>query len=154
MPPHSGSTRRRVRKPSDSDRATAFSRRSRLPAASASWRLARIVDFSLGEQLFTREEPTRYLYFLTSGIASTVFISENGTSVELSTQGYEGLTGISYLLGPELSQGDCSIQVAGAAYRVPFAVMQREFRDSHEVRSRLLEYAQHQMIFLQPGGRL
>ena len=37
------------------------------------------------------------------------------------------------------------MQVGGAGYRLPLAVMQREFDDFPETRRRLLEYAQHQL---------
>lgn len=105
------------------------------------------LDLPLGTELFRRDERPRYVYLLTGGIASTVFIAESGTSVELSTQGFEGLTGSVYLLGPSSSQGDCTMQVGGAGFRVPLAAMEREFQESAEARYRILEYAQHQNIF-------
>lgn len=117
------------------------SSRERLVAASTH------LNLPLGTELFQRDERPRFLYLLTGGIGSVVFISEGGTSVELSTQGAEGLIGWMNLLGTQISQADCTMQVAGAGYRIPTAVMQREFNDSPEVRSRILEYGQHQVIF-------
>ena len=66
--------------------------------------------------------------------------------MELATEGREGLIGWLNLLGPGTLDGQCGIQVAGAGYRVPASVMQREFDSDPEVRRRILEYAQHQMI--------
>ena len=112
----------------------------RLTAASV------YVDLPLATPLFQRDEKPHFLYLLTSGIASVIFTSERGKSVELSTQGNEGLIGCSYLLGPMSEACDCNMQVAGAAYRVPLAVMQRELDDSPDTRQRILEYAQQQSI--------
>jgi len=86
------------------------------------------------------------LYFLTSGIASVVFNSERGTSVELSTEGNEGVVGWLHLLGPNPTDGDCTMQVAGSGYRVSADAMQRAFDTVPETRRAILEYAQHQMI--------
>lgn len=115
--------------------------RDRLLAASVH------VELPLATPLYRRDEVPRYLYLLTSGIGSVVFTSENGTSVELATQGREGLIGWMNLLGPQTSQGDCSVQVPGSGFRVPLRAMQREFDESVETRALVLEYAQHQSIF-------
>lgn len=104
------------------------------------------VDLPLGAVLFEREKRPGHLFFLTSGIASVVFSSERGTSVELSTEGREGLVGWINLLGPGMLDGYCTMQVGGAGYRVPLAVLQREFDTDPEIRRRILEYAQYQII--------
>jgi CRP-like cAMP-binding protein len=104
------------------------------------------MDLPLGKPLYLRDEDPRYLYFLTSGIGSVVFNSVRGTTVELSTQGAEGVLGWANLLGPERTPSDASMQVAGAGYRIPLAAIQHEFDTSAETRHRVLEYVQHQSI--------
>lgn len=120
----------------------------RLPASCTERVLAAAtrVELPLGAPVFERDQRPRYLHFLTSGIASVVFNSEQGASVEISTEGNEGLVGWLYLLGPIATQGDCTMQVSGAGYRVPIDVMQREFDGSVESRKLILEYAQYQTI--------
>ncbi len=103
------------------------------------------VDLPLGSLLFQRDARPRFVHFLTAGMASVVFNSERGTSVELSTEGNEGLVGWIYLLGPMLSGGDGTMQVAGTGYRIPLGVLQREFDNVPETRQRILEYIQHQV---------
>ena len=104
------------------------------------------VDFPIGTNLFSRDERPRYLHFLTSGVGSVVFTSSGGTTVELSTQGTEGLIGWAFLFGPALKVTDCIVQVAGTGYRTPVAYLQREFDNVPELRQRVLEYAQHQNL--------
>ena len=86
------------------------------------------------------------MYLLTSGIASLVFTSERGTSVELATLGSEGMVGWLFLLGAHASPTECMIQVASQGYRLPIAVAQREFAECTEFRNLVLEYVQHQSI--------
>lgn len=102
------------------------------------------VTLKLGTALFDRDERPRSVYLLSTGIGSVVFSSERGTAVELSTEGCEGLIGWVSLLGPGILDGGCTMQVAGAGYRIPLSVMQREFDTDAEVRKRVLEYVQHQ----------
>lgn len=119
-----------------------------LPSATLQWLLAACtsVELPLGTALFQRDSRPRYIYFLKAGIGSVVFNSERGTSVELSTQGAEGLIGYPYLLGPDSVPSDCNMQVPGAGYRIPLAAMQAAFDRFGEVRQRVLEYAQLQVI--------
>ena len=118
-----------------------------LPATSTERLLAAatFVDLPVGLTVFERGKRPHFVHFLASGIASVVFNSERGTSVELSTEGCEGLIGWLHLLGPVPSEDDCTMQVGGAGYRLPLSVMQREFEESVDTRRRVLEYAQHQM---------
>jgi CRP-like cAMP-binding protein len=109
-------------------------------------RSATRVQLALGDGLYQRDERPRHLYFLTAGIGSVVFNSERGTTVELTTQGNEGLIGWANLLGPGLTQGDCTMQIPGEGYRVSLAVVQHEFDTVPETRQRILEYGQHQVI--------
>jgi CRP-like cAMP-binding protein len=119
-----------------------------LPAESAR-RLVeagRLVELPLRTPMFTHDEPARFVYFLTSGMASTVFTSERGTTIELSVQGSEGLVGWIHLLGDLPSSVDTAMQVPGSGYRVPIAAVQREFDNNAEIRRRMLEYVQHQSM--------
>ena len=114
--------------------------RERLLAAS------QLLELPIRMQLYGNEETPRFVHFLTGGVASVVFTSERGTTVELATLGNEGLVGWIFLLGGQSSPMDCMMQVAGEGYRIPLAVVQREFQECDEFRSAVLEYVQHQSI--------
>jgi CRP-like cAMP-binding protein len=104
------------------------------------------VELPIRMQLFGNGEFPRHVYFLTSGIASVVFTSVRGTVVELATLGDEGLVGWNFLLGPLAGPMQCMLQVAGEGYRVPLAIVQREFAEVPEFRKVVLQFAQHQNI--------
>jgi CRP-like cAMP-binding protein len=104
------------------------------------------VELPLGTRLFAANETPAYLYLLTSGLGSVVFNARDGSSVEISTQGREGLIGASFLLGPLSKSSDCHMQVAGAGFRIPLGVMQKAFHEDPQIRRRVLEFEQHQYI--------
>lgn len=104
------------------------------------------VALPLGAALSDREIRPRHLYFLTEGIASIVFNSERGTSVELSTEGCEGLIGWINLLGPDVPNAGCAMQVSGGGYKVPIRAIQSAFDHDPAFRQRVLEYVQHQLV--------
>ena len=114
--------------------------RERIVAAS------QLVKLPIRMQLYGNEETPRSVYFLTGGVASVVFTSDRGPTVELSTLGNEGMVGWIFLLGQQPSPMDCMMQVAGDGYCLPLATAQREFNENEEFRSLVLEYVQHQSI--------
>jgi CRP-like cAMP-binding protein len=107
---------------------------------------AQLVELPIRMQLFGSEETPRYVYFLRSGVASLVFTSERGTTVELATLGSEGMVGWMSLLGPQTGPIECMMQVAGEGFRLPLSTALREFHECEEFRRRVLEFAQHQTI--------
>ena len=61
----------------------------------------------------------RYVHFMTSGIASVVTSMSGGDAVEVGLIGREGLAEKFHLLGPEVGEVRCFIQIAGTALRIP-----------------------------------
>ena len=107
---------------------------------------ATAVELPLRSPLYLADAPKKYVFFLTSGLASVVFTSERGKSIELATIGCEGLVGWLSLLGGMDQVSESMMQMAGAGYRVPLATMQQEFDANAVVRHLVLEFAQHQTI--------
>ena len=104
------------------------------------------VSLPIRAQLFGDEEVPRYVYLLTSGLASLVFTSERGMTVELSTLGNAGLVGWIFLLGHQITPMNCHIQVEAEGFRLPLSTAVREFRECVEFRDLVLDYVQHQNI--------
>jgi CRP-like cAMP-binding protein len=105
---------------------------------------SRLVDLPLREPLFRPEREPEHVWFLTSGIASFVFTSERGTSIELSTLGREGVVGAIAVLGDMPPLGHGEMQLAGAGYRMSLEAFREEFRTSPDIRERLLDFVQLQ----------
>lgn len=103
------------------------------------------MDLPLAMPLYDSGGPPQHAYFLTSGIASLVFTSLHGNSIELATTGREGVAGGTFLLVDQQPIGSCTIQLAGTGLRTPLAVLEQEFKQAPEFRFRLLDYMQHQL---------
>ena len=107
---------------------------------------AKPVTLPIGTSLLEASKPPEYAYFITSGVASVVVeLAERGTA-EVALIGHEGMVGSLQLLGPAFAASHCFMQFAGTGYRLPFAELTRMFRDSEEIRTRLLEHVQHQSL--------
>jgi CRP-like cAMP-binding protein len=103
-------------------------------------------DLSLREELYHANEAPMYAYFLTSGLASVVTMMDSGETAEIGFVGCEGVVGALHLLGSVPVVSTCFMQLAGTAIRIPFSDVQAAFRDSEEIRHRLLESAQEQAV--------
>jgi CRP-like cAMP-binding protein len=89
--------------------------------------------------LFEPEETPEYAYFMTSGIASIVVPMENGETAEVEVVGREGIAGCLSLIGSAANPTSCFMQLGGSALRIRMADLRKAFRDSAEIRGRILE---------------
>ena len=101
-----------------------------------------------GTVLVEPDEPNRYVYFLTSGLASQIVTVRDGGSADVGLIGVEGMAGGTALLGSVLPLSRCLMQTDGTVLRVAFDTMQRLFAVSPELRGCVLELMQYQMITL------
>ncbi|SEB72750.1 Crp/Fnr family transcriptional regulator [Terriglobus roseus] len=109
---------------------------------------ARTIDLPQGTVLYTSGEPCHYAYFLTAGVASVVVSVSDGSSAEVGMIGAEGVAGAHALLGPRPPLAQCFMQVSGSGLRVTIAELRRLFLESEELRARILEALQLQMLML------
>lgn len=107
--------------------------------------LAKPMDLPQGCLLTSSDESTKYVYFLTSGVASFVVSAKDGGSAEIGMIGNEGVVGNTSLLGSYAPVADCVMQMPGAGLRLHVADMQRLFDTSAEVRFLLLQATQQQL---------
>jgi CRP-like cAMP-binding protein len=122
------------------------SRRSLMAAAKA-------VELPVKTRLYNPDTTPSYAYFLNSGLASVVTTMANGQSAEVGFIGYEGVVGSLHLLGDAQIPSQGVIQLAGKGLRISFADLEAAFRDSEEIRGRILHFVQcHAAITGQIAG--
>ena len=109
--------------------------------------LARI-NIPLRTSLYEPDEAPKYVHFLTSGIASVVATTSDGSTVEVGTIGREGAPQGLHLLGSVPVPTRCFMQIAGTGLRMEFAVLQRLFDSDEALRKVILAYAQYQTLML------
>lgn len=76
------------------------------------------VEMRSQEVLQECEQPVRYAYFIESGIASVLNVTEDGRSVEVGITGKEGCTGLPLAVGLRTSICRVVVQIAGTAFRI------------------------------------
>jgi len=92
--------------------------------------------------LYESGMPLNYGYFPVSGIVSLLYMTISGASSEIAITGNEGLVGISLFMGGESTTNRAVVQCAGLAYRMPAAVLKREFALGGEFQQLALRYTQ------------
>src|SRR5690242_13133450 len=76
------------------------------------------VELSRDMVLMRAGEPMEYVYFPAGCMISMVVALENGSVVEATTIGSDGIAGISAFLGMEHSDTTAMVQIAGRAIRM------------------------------------
>ena len=115
-----------------------------LPAADYE-RLApslELVPLPLGRAMYESGGKLDYVYFPTDCIVSLLSVTQDGASAEIAIAGNEGLVGIALFMGGETTSSRAVVQNAGYAYRVPSAVIKREFNRGGALQLLLLRYTQ------------
>ena len=96
--------------------------------------------------LYAAEQEPQFAYFPTAGMASIVATTEDGDTAEVGIIGFEGVVGSLHLIGPAPVSTSAFIQLPGTVLRVPFTDLKKAFRDSEEIRDRILEFVQEQAL--------
>jgi CRP-like cAMP-binding protein len=100
------------------------------------------VPLPSGLTLLGAGEPERYLYFLTDGVVSRYYLTENGAAAEYGLAGREGVIGIASFLGGESTPNRALVLSAGHAYRLAARLVQKEFQRYGSLARHLLRYTQ------------
>lgn len=109
-------------------------------------RVAKPVILPLRTNLFEAEQPLRYAYFITSGMASIVVELAEGGTAEVALVGHEGVVGGLEVIGRALPPTRCFIQIEATGLRIPFHELQALFLEVEEIRTRILEVVQVQSL--------
>jgi CRP-like cAMP-binding protein len=101
------------------------------------------VDLELEDDLETPGGRVEQIYFIESGIASTVTDANHmarSHPVEIGLIGREGVTGVSIILGADASSHSIYMQVAGNAVRIEADQLRSAIDKSRSLQSVLLKY--------------
>lgn len=101
-----------------------------------------LVALPLGQSIYEPGEKLRHVYFPTSAIVSLQYILASGASAETAAVGSEGLVGVSVFMGGGSTSSSAVVHTGGHGYRLPVAVLIREFDRADVVQRLLLRYTQ------------
>jgi CRP-like cAMP-binding protein len=91
-------------------------------------------------------EPIDNLFFVESGMASMTTTFLDGSQVEVGMFGFEGVIGISALMGTKLSLNRVYAQIDGCGYMGPIATGRLEFQRGGLFQTLALRYVQTQLV--------
>jgi CRP-like cAMP-binding protein len=104
------------------------------------------VELRSGEVLYQSGQPIDYLYFPTGAMVSLVSQMAGGHEIEVGVTGFEGLVGLPYLMGAEVSPLMNMAQMPGGAMRARASALRDEFGRCGPLQRSLLRYAQSVMV--------
>ncbi len=102
-----------------------------------------------GQILYEAGGPMDYVYFPSGSMVSLISQLSDGSSVEIGITGYEGMVGVSAMLGVDRSPHEAMVQIPDGAVRMKTGVMKEEFKRGGAMHDSLLRYIQ--MLLLQTG---
>ena len=100
------------------------------------------VTWALRDVLYLPYELPEFLYFPTTAMISLIHTLTDGVSAEMGVVGREGVVGIGLFMGGGSMASEALVQMAGQGFRLPAAVVTREFRRGEAFQQGLLRYAQ------------
>jgi CRP-like cAMP-binding protein len=95
-----------------------------------------------GHYLYHRGDRIEHVYFPTDSMVSLVSHMADGGNVEVGVTGYEGIVGLSCLLGVDKSPYETMMQIPGEVAKVPAQVIKNEFKRGGPLQDLLLRYTQ------------
>ena len=88
------------------------------------------VALTLRQRIEPPNKPIQHIYFIEEGIVSIVATGPRGKTIEAGVIGFEGCTGLPFLLGAERSPLDTFVQLSGSALRIGVDTL-RDAMDRH-----------------------
>lgn len=104
------------------------------------------VPLPLGWTVHSAGESEKYVYFLTAGIVSRVYVTEKGASARLAVTGSEGVVGVACFLGGGSTPTRAVVLSAGHAYRLAADSAKHEFAYDGPLLRLLLRYTLALMV--------
>lgn len=101
-----------------------------------------LVELPLGKVLYEAGDTLSHAYFPINSIISLLYVMQNGESAEIAVVGYEGVVGISLLMGGNSTSSRAVVQNAGFGFRISAAIIKEEFNNAAPVLHLLLRYTQ------------
>jgi CRP-like cAMP-binding protein len=93
-----------------------------------------------GKPLYETGEKISHVYFVNTGMASLVSLTDDGSSIEVGVIGQEGMVGVSAILGRDTMPQSAMVQLPGHALKMKFALFQDELKKAGKLQSLLLRH--------------
>ncbi len=110
------------------------------------------VTLRYGEVLYEPGETNRYVYFPTDCVVSLLTTVDDGRTLGAELVGYEGMIGISLVLGVDVASVRARVQATGIALRIETARFHDAFLQCPSLRRELYHYAHTRLVLARQNG--
>src|SRR5919202_3688499 len=100
------------------------------------------VSLAYRQSLYAAHTPIPHVWFIERGVASLIRAMQDGTLIEISVIGHEGLVALPVFLGTESTPSQALVQIPGAGLRMPTTVFRREVPAGSPLHDLLHRYTQ------------
>jgi CRP-like cAMP-binding protein len=101
-----------------------------------------------GEILYRTNRRIEQVYFPLRAMASVVTTTSDGGAIEVGVVGREGMTGLSVVLGVNVSPAELMVQLPDGAVRLPAEVLLEEFQRAGALQTLLLHYTHATLVMV------
>jgi CRP-like cAMP-binding protein len=108
------------------------------------------VDLDVRHILEAPNDPISHVYFVESGLVSVVGAAPPNHRIEIGMVGYEGMTGLSIVLGGDHSANETLVQSSGSALRISTESLREMMEASPSLTATLLRYVN---VFMVQGSQ-
>ena len=91
-------------------------------------------------------KPITHAYLLEIGVASVVAVDNEDHRIEVGVIGFEGITGVSLIMGDTLAQHSTYMQIPGSGHRIATDKLRSAIGESESLRALMLKSAHGFMI--------
>jgi CRP-like cAMP-binding protein len=109
-----------------------------------------VVAPEVGEVVAYPDKEPRWVHFPVSGVLSSMVVLEDGSMIEASTIGNEGMDGLYLMADPLANPYRITVQVQGDMLRMPSSAFKQALAESRSLSQLLLRYA---MVLIQRGAQ-
>ena len=100
------------------------------------------ISLTVGQILHQPNTPITEIYFPLETAISLIMVLQDNSIAEVCTVGYQGMIGLSAILGKQPSPYQATVQIPGKAIVIPETALQAEFERGEDLSQVLLLYAQ------------
>ncbi|RUR85041.1 Crp/Fnr family transcriptional regulator [Chlorogloeopsis fritschii PCC 9212] len=98
------------------------------------------VDLHQNDVLTRIREPIAYVYFPTTVLASWVYSTQEGETVEVGITGFEGVVGTTFLFNPNSAPWQVEVHLAGEAFKLSTEIFARVLNKSVVLRQKVTAF--------------
>jgi CRP-like cAMP-binding protein len=100
------------------------------------------VDLKLGQVVYEPGARLEHVFFPTTALVSLLHVLRDGAMAEIAVVGRDGVVGISLFMGGGSTSTRGVVQIAGSGWRLPSAILLREFELAGPAMHLMLRYTQ------------